>query len=140
MAVAAPPIHRLVVRPRRRGPSGRAERRAVGAWTAVVAVALAWGTLAVADAGVALRAAPVMGRWHWPALGRGLLPAAALAVAVVAAGPALARRLPWRMVPPAAALGAAAWAALLAASGGWDRITEPLTTRHEYEPRGGPDR
>ena len=37
-------------------------------------------------------------------------------------------------LPPAAALGAAAWAALLAASGGWHRITEPLTTRHEYEP------
>jgi hypothetical protein len=113
---------------------GRVERWALAGWVVLVAVALVWGTLAVADAGVALRAAPVMGRWHRPAGIAGLLPALGLAAAVVAAGPAAARRLPWRALPPLAALGAAAWAAALAAAAGWDRVTEPLTTRHEYEP------
>jgi hypothetical protein len=135
MAVATRPILRpRPARVRVSPTAARAERWAVVVWAVVVAVALAWGTAAVAGAGVALRAAPVMGRWHGPAAGRGMLPAAALAAAVVAAGPALARRLPWRAVPPAAAAGAVGWAAALAASGGWDRITAPLTTRHEYEP------
>jgi methylthioxylose transferase len=135
MAVAAPPILRSAPpRARAAPPRRRAERRAVVAWVVVVAVALAWGTAAVAGAGVALRAAPVMGRWHRPELGRGVLPAAALAAVVVAVGPGIARRLSWRAVPPAAAVGAAGWAVALAAAGGWGRVTEPLTTRHEYEP------
>ena len=110
------------------------ERRAAAAWVALVAVAVAWGTAFVAGSGVALRAAPVMGRWHLPSGVGGLVPAAALAAVVVAAGPRQARRLPWPAVPALAGLGAAAWAAALAAAGGWDRLTEPLTTRHEYEP------
>ena len=126
----APPAARDT-RPRH---GGRVERWALAGWVVIVAVALVWGTLAVAEAGVALRAAPLMGRWHRPAGIAGLLPALGLAAAVVAGGPAAARRLPWRALPPVAALGAAAWAAALAAAGGWDRVTEPLTTRHEYEP------
>jgi hypothetical protein len=108
-------------------------RLALAAWALLVAVALAWGTWRVAGSGVALRAAPLMGRWHPPAIG-GLLPAGLLAGTVVALGPPLARSLPWRRVPPLAAVTAALWATALAAADGWDRITAPLTTRHEYEP------
>jgi hypothetical protein len=102
-------------------------------WVALVAVGLAWGALVVADAGVSLRAAPLMGRWRWQG-GPALLPAAALALGVVARGPRLAARLPWRAVPWATGAAAAAWTTALAAAGGWGRITEPLTSRHEYEP------
>lgn len=115
------------------GRRRHASRAGVAAWMAVVAVALAWGTVAVADAGVALRAAPLMGRWGWQG-GPALLPAVGLAAGAVAWGPRLAARLPWRAVPWAAGAAAVAWTTALAAAGGWGRVTEPLTSRHEYEP------
>ena len=116
------------------GASHRGAARAGAAgWVAVVAVALAWGALAVAEADVSLRAAPLMGRWRWQG-GPALLPAACLAVGAVAWGPRLAARLPWRAVPWATGAVAVAWTTALAAAGGWGRITEPLTSRHEYEP------
>jgi hypothetical protein len=107
----------------------------LAAWTALVGAALVWGTIAVADAGVALRAAPLMGRWHWQA-GPGLVPAGLIGLAVVVGGPALAARLARDRALLAAATGAAAaaWTIALAAAGGWDRVTAPLSTRHEYEP------
>ncbi|HEX6423183.1 MAG TPA: hypothetical protein VFZ79_06865 [Acidimicrobiales bacterium] len=105
----------------------------MAAWTAVVAVALAWGTVAVADAGVSLRAAPLMGRWGWQG-GPALLPAVGVAAGAVAWGPRLAARLPWRAVPWAAGAVAVAWTTALAATGGWGRVTQPLTSRHDYEP------
>jgi methylthioxylose transferase len=54
----------------------------------------------------------------------------------VARGPALAARLAGRRAALAGATGAVAavWTVALAAAGGWDRVTAPLTTRHEYEP------
>jgi methylthioxylose transferase len=120
-------------RPGRATGEARAARVGVAAWAVVVVVALAWGTVAVADAGVAIRAAPVMGHWR----GHGG-PAVAVAVLVgavlVAAGPALAARAPWRVVPWGAGVAAAGWATVLAATDGWHRVTEPLTTEHEYEP------
>jgi hypothetical protein len=105
------------------------------AWAALVAVAVAWGTVAVAGAGVSLRAAPLMGHWRWQG-GAGLLGPALVGLAVVAGGPAVAARLAPRRGPLAATTGAAAvaWIVALAAAGGWDRVTAPLTTRHEYEP------
>jgi hypothetical protein len=102
-------------------------------WAAVVVVALAWGTFAVADAGVALRAAPLMGHWRGHG-GPAVVVAVLLGAALVAAGPSVAARAPWRAVPWGAGLAAAGWATALAASDGWDRLTAPLTTRHEYEP------
>ena len=120
-------------RPGRATDEARAARVGVAAWAVVVVVALVWGTVAVADAGVAIRAAPVMGHWR----GHGG-PAVAVAVLVgavlVAAGPALAARAPWRVVPWGAGAAAAGWATVLAATDGWHRVTEPLTTEHEYEP------
>jgi methylthioxylose transferase len=100
---------------------------------AVVAVALAWGSWAVADSGVALRAAPLYGRWRWHP-GWGLAPAVLAAGLAVACGPAVARRVPQRLVPPIAGLAAMAWTLALAAADGWSAVTEPLTSRHEYEP------
>jgi hypothetical protein len=126
-AVAGPP------RPPATSVDGRARRRAVVAWAAVVVVALAWGTWAVADSGSALRAAPLYGRWRWHP-GWGLVPAAVLAGAVVAWGPAVASRLRWRLVPLVTGLAIAVWTVALAAAGGWSRLTAPLTSRHEYEP------
>jgi methylthioxylose transferase len=138
VAVAAVPVHFAEPvgpgrRPDRATGEGRAARVGVAAWAVVVVVALVWGTVAVADAGVAIRAAPVMGHWR----GHGG-PAVAVAVLVgavlVAAGPALAARVPWRVVPGGAGVAAAGWATVLAATDGWHRVTEPLTTEHEYEP------
>jgi hypothetical protein len=100
---------------------------------AVVAVALAWGTWDVASSGVALRAAPLYGRWRWHA-GWGPVPAVLAAGFVVACGPAVARRVSWRLLPPLAGLAAVAWTLALAAADGWPAVTGPLTTRHEYEP------
>ena len=136
MAASAPAL-----RPRPVGlrplPASRPEGCLAGAgvagWSAVVVTALVWGTASVAGAGVSLRAAPVMGHWQW----HGGSPVAAALVAgalLVAAGPAWARRAPWPRVPWGAGAAAAGWAAVLAAADGWHRLTEPLTTRHEYEP------
>jgi hypothetical protein len=112
---------------------GRRARLAVAVWVAVVAAALAWGTWSIADSGVALRAAPLYGRWRWHA-GWGLVPAVLIGGLVVACGPAVARRVPWRLVPPLAGLAAVTWTLALAAADGWSAVTAPLTTRHEYEP------
>jgi hypothetical protein len=120
-------------RPGRATGEARAARVGVAAWAVVVVVALVWGTVAVADAGVAIRAAPVMGHWRGhggPAVAVAVLVAAVL----VAVGPALAARAPWRVVPWGAGAAAAGWATVLAATDGWHRVTEPLTTEHEYEP------
>ncbi len=121
---------------RQRRQRRRAERAGLVGWAAVVAVAVAWGSLRVADAGVGIRAAPLMGQWDEHA-GWGLAPAAALGAAAVWWGPALAARLPWRRLLAVTALTTATWTVALAASDGWNRVTEPLTTRHEYEPAAG---
>jgi hypothetical protein len=108
----------------------------VSLWAAVVVVAVVWGTWWVADARVALRAAPLMGRWDVRA-GTGLLPAVATGALVVTWGPRLVARVRWRTVPLAAGVAAVAWVTALGASDGWVALTEPLTTRHEYEPLAG---
>jgi methylthioxylose transferase len=105
----------------------------VAAWVVVVVAALVWGTLVVAGSGVSLRAAPLMGHWAWDG-GPSLAPALLVGAAVARWGPGVAARAPWRAVPALTSLGAVAWAAALAASDGWHRLTAPLTTRHEYEP------
>jgi hypothetical protein len=99
----------------------------------VVVVALAWGTWAVADSGVALRAAPLYGRWRWHP-GWGLVPVAVLAGVVVTCGPGMAARVRWRLLPALTGLAAAVWTLALAAADGWSRVTAPITSRHEYEP------
>jgi hypothetical protein len=102
-------------------------------WLVVVVAALWWGTARVADAGVALRAAPLYGRWSWHP-GLGLLPAVLVAGVAVAAGPAVAVRCPARRLPLVAGAAAVVWTVALAASDGWDQLSAPPASEHEYLP------
>ncbi|WP_037912494.1 hypothetical protein [Streptomyces sp. NRRL WC-3744] len=78
---------------------------------------------------------------HWPPLfadwdphvGPGTPAAVLVAVAVVAYGPTVAARLPWRGLLPAAWAAALAWTWSLALVDGWQRgVAGRLTTRNEY--------
>jgi methylthioxylose transferase len=113
--------------------AGHRSRLAAAGWVAVVVVALVWGSLTIADSGVALRAAPLYGTWRWHP-GWGLVPAAAVGGLVIVAGPTVARRVRSRCLPALAGLTAVGWTLALAAADGWRAVTAPLTTRHEYEP------
>ncbi|MFI8993018.1 hypothetical protein [Streptomyces sp. NPDC053542] len=75
---------------------------------------------------------PLYSNWL-PHLGPGTPAALAVAVAVVAYGPSLAARLPWRALLIAAWGTAMAWTWSLALVDGWHRgIARRLTTRYEY--------
>ncbi|MGW4569869.1 hypothetical protein [Streptomyces tendae] len=75
---------------------------------------------------------PLLGRWD-PHLGPGTPAAVVVAAAVVAYGPAVAARLPWRALLPAAWGTALAWTWSLALIDGWERgVAGRLTTRQEY--------
>lgn len=75
---------------------------------------------------------PLLGRWG-PHLGPGTPAAVLVAVAVVAYGPAVAARLPWRALLPAAWGASLAWIWSLALIDGWRTgVAGRLTTRHEY--------
>jgi methylthioxylose transferase len=63
--------------------------------------------------------------------GRVLLPVV-VAAAGVLWGPSLARRLRWPWLLAGSAAGAAAWAVALALSSGWERLAEPMASKHEY--------
>jgi hypothetical protein len=125
-AVGAEPIHRR--RDRRRDAA-----IGVGLWVVLVAAAVWWGRAAVVGRGLGVDAAPLVGRWRWHGTAALVVPLA-LAALVVAFGPRVAAQARWRTTVVAAAGTATAWATALAASDGWDRVTQPLTTRHEYEP------
>jgi len=101
-------------------------------WVGLVAVAIVWGAPA-AGQDVGLGAAPFAGRWD-PRLGPNLVAALVVAGGVVAFGPMLAARARWSLVAASAGIGSVAWAVSLAMVDGWDRLTSPLTSRHEYEP------
>ncbi|MCZ4610255.1 hypothetical protein O3S80_42150 [Streptomyces sp. Lzd4kr] len=75
---------------------------------------------------------PLLASWD-PHLGPGTPAAVVVAIAVVAYGPALAIRLPWRALLPAAWATALAWIFSLALIDGWQRgVAVRLTTRYEY--------
>lgn len=77
-------------------------------------------------------AAPIFGHWS-PHIGWGTLLALALSAAVVARGPALADRLPWRRLLTVGYLTAVVWAFALALVDGWRRgFTARLADGHEY--------
>ncbi|MGQ0434317.1 MAG: hypothetical protein ACT452_18180 [Microthrixaceae bacterium] len=106
---------------------------AVLVWLLLVAAALWWGHASIVGRGLAVNAAPLVGRWRWEPELLLAVPATVAAV-VVWLGPRVASSARWPLVPPLAGAAAALWAVSLAASDGWTRITSPLTTRHEYEP------
>ncbi|MFG3247728.1 hypothetical protein [Streptomyces sp. NPDC048187] len=75
---------------------------------------------------------PLLGRWD-PHVGPGTPAAVLVAVATVAYGPAVAARLPWRALLPAAWGASMAWIWSLALVDGWRTgVAGRLTTRHEY--------
>ncbi|WP_405774006.1 hypothetical protein [Streptomyces sp. NBC_01538] len=75
---------------------------------------------------------PLYGHWE-PHLGPGTPAAILVAVAVVAYGPSLAARLPWRALLWSAWATAMAWTFSLALVDGWQRgIALRLTTKYEY--------
>ncbi|MFD9109298.1 hypothetical protein [Streptomyces bottropensis] len=75
---------------------------------------------------------PLYAKWR-PHIGPGTPAALAVAVAVVAYGPVLAARLPWRALLTTAWGTAMAWTTSLALVDGWHRgIAVRLTTRYEY--------
>jgi hypothetical protein len=106
---------------------------------AVAAAALLVVTAALV--GVAVKRAKDVLHVGWPPLYANWLPhagpgtpaALTVAVAVVAYGPALAARLPWRPLLWTAWTTATAWTFSLALVDGWHRgIARRLTTRYEY--------
>ncbi|MGV9316464.1 hypothetical protein ACWDR0_30405 [Streptomyces sp. NPDC003691] len=75
---------------------------------------------------------PLLAVWG-PHLGPGSPAAVLVAVAVVAYGPLLSARLPWRGLLSAVFAAALAWISSLALVDGWQRgVVARLTTRHEY--------
>ncbi|MFD9024844.1 hypothetical protein [Streptomyces parvulus] len=75
---------------------------------------------------------PLLGRWD-PHLGPGTPAAVLVAAAAVAYGPAVAARLRWRALLPAAWGAAMAWTWSLALIDGWERgVARRLTTGQEY--------
>ncbi|MFH9084944.1 hypothetical protein [Streptomyces sp. NPDC017673] len=75
---------------------------------------------------------PLLAEWD-PHLGPGTPAAVLVAVVVVAYGPAIAARLPWRGLLLAAWAAALAWTWSLALVDGWQRgVAGRLTTRNEY--------
>ncbi|MFD3749569.1 hypothetical protein ACFWVT_04770 [Streptomyces cyaneofuscatus] len=75
---------------------------------------------------------PLLASWD-PHLGPGTPAALTLAVLVIAYGPPLAARLPWRGLLSAAWAGSTAWVFSMALIDGWYRgVERRLTTKHEY--------
>ncbi|MET4640703.1 hypothetical protein ABID95_000403 [Streptomyces atratus] len=75
---------------------------------------------------------PLLASWY-PHTGPGTPAAVVVATAVVAYGPGLAGRLPWRGLLATAWAASLAWILSLAMIDGWGRgIAERLTTKHEY--------
>ncbi|WP_432150940.1 hypothetical protein [Streptomyces sp. bgisy029] len=75
---------------------------------------------------------PLLASWD-PHLGPGTPAALTLAALVVACGPPLAARLPWRGLLAAAWAGSTAWVLSMALIDGWYRgVERRLTTKHEY--------
>ncbi|WP_406170114.1 hypothetical protein OIE52_38410 [Streptomyces canus] len=80
---------------------------------------------------------PLLASWD-PHVGPGTPAAVAVAAAVVAYGPSLAARLPWRPLLFAVWGAGMAWTWSLALVDGWHRgVAEQLTTRNEYLPAVG---
>ena len=76
--------------------------------------------------------APIFGRWD-AHVGWGTVPAVVIGIAAVLWGPAVAQRLPWRVLTLATWATSCAWAFSLAMIDGWQRgFAGRLTARHEY--------
>lgn len=130
---AAAPGQPAALRPARALPAGWAAPAAgVAAWAGAIAAARAiLGPLRDADFRIHIGNPPLAGTLDWHPSWR-LAGAVAIAAATVAAGPALAVRLPWRGLLASVYGLAAAWPLLLAAADGPDAVSAPLESRYEY--------
>ncbi|MFC9243063.1 hypothetical protein ACFT7S_03160 [Streptomyces sp. NPDC057136] len=115
----------------------RAGRRhdliAAGAGVLLVTVAVLVGrAIQHADGSLRVHWPPLLASWD-PHVGAGTPAAVVVAAAVIAYGPVLAARLPWRGLLLTAWAASLAWTLSLALIDGWDRgIARRLTTKHEY--------
>ncbi|MFE2979273.1 hypothetical protein [Streptomyces sp. NPDC059258] len=113
--------------------AGRADLTAAAAGVLLVVAAVLIGRI-IQDRDGTLFAQwpPFLASWD-PHLGPGTPAALTMAVLVVAYGPPLAARLPWRGLLAAAWAGSTAWVFSMALIDGWYRgVERRLTTKHEY--------
>ncbi len=117
-------------------PARRARRADLVAAAAgvllVVAAVLIGRFIQGRDQSLFVRWPPFLASWD-PHLGPGTPAALTTAVLVIAYGPPLAARLPWRGLLAAAWAGSMAWVFSMALIDGWHRgVERRLTTKHEY--------
>ncbi|WP_233520251.1 hypothetical protein [Prauserella sp. PE36] len=121
--------------PARRTLGIRGDLLAAGLAALLVGAAVAVGAyLNRPGSGVVIwaEAAPLYGSWL-PHYGKGTVLAVLVAVCVLAWGPALAGRLPWRRLLPLGYVASLAWIVALALVDGWTRgFARRLATPHEY--------
>lgn len=113
--------------------AGRADLVAAAAGVLLVTAAAVVGhVIQNRDGSLRAQWPPLLASWD-PHLGPGTPAALIMAVLVVAHGPALAARLPWRGLLTAAWAGSTAWVFSMALIDGWHRgVAKRLTTKHEY--------
>ncbi|MFJ2436052.1 hypothetical protein ACIOWM_22840 [Streptomyces anulatus] len=113
--------------------AGRADLVAAAAGVLLVTAAVVVGhVIQNRDGSLRAQWPPLLASWD-PHLGPGTPAALIMAVLVVAHGPALAARLPWRGLLTAAWAGSAVWVFSMALIDGWHRgVAKRLTTKHEY--------
>ncbi|MEV0490911.1 hypothetical protein [Streptomyces atratus] len=98
----------------------------------VTAAVLIGRAIQDADGSLFVHWPPLLASWY-PHTGPGTPAAVVVAAAVVAYGPVLADRLPWRGLLATAWAASLGWIFSLAMIDGWGRgIAERLTTKHEY--------
>ncbi|MFI1250546.1 hypothetical protein ACH4TY_28195 [Streptomyces anulatus] len=113
--------------------AGRADLVAAAAGVLLVTAAVVVGhVIQNRDGSLRAQWPPLLASWD-PHLGPGTPAALITAVLVVAYGPPLAARLPWRALLAAAWAGSMAWVFSMALIDGWHRgVAKRLTTKHEY--------
>ncbi|MFV5992348.1 hypothetical protein ACNPQM_07800 [Streptomyces sp. NPDC056231] len=98
----------------------------------VTAAVLVGRAIQDADGSLFVNWPPLLASWY-PHTGPGTPAAVVVAAAVVAYGPVLAGRLPWRGLLATAWAASLGWIFSLAMIDGWGRgIADRLTTKHEY--------
>lgn len=118
-------------------PEARTGRRrdllaaAAGAVLVATAAGVGW-VIQEGDGSLQVHWPPLLASWD-PHLGPGTPAAIAVAVAVIAYGPRVADRLPWRRLLLSCWVSSVAWILSLALIEGWYRgVARRLTTKHEY--------
>ncbi|MFF0502135.1 hypothetical protein ACFYUH_00830 [Streptomyces fimicarius] len=113
--------------------AGRADLIAAAAGVLLITAAVVVGhVIQNRDGSLRAQWPPLLASWD-PHLGPGTPAALVMAVLVVAYGPPLAARLPWRGLLAAAWAGSMAWVFSMALIDGWHRgVAKRLTTKHEY--------